>query len=432
MLLRNEFYGDFDTATRTPTGDDRARGDGGDYRTPFQIDRDRIIHTSAFRRLQSKTQVFVSGEYDFYRTRLTHSIEVAQIGRSLSARLRAMSPDLGPDCFIDPDLVEAACLSHDIGHPPFGHTGERTLHRLMKPWGGFEGNAQTLRMLTDTIFNDDRGMNPTRALMDGVLKYKSLFTDLDNPPNHFLYADQAGDLAFVIDGRAFPAEYAPGEARDACKSIECQIMDWADDTAYSLNDVADGINAGFITIAKVERWANQRGLDGEEAAQVTDLLSAIRRNRVESRMNRKIGEFIAAASLESAPGHFLGDATRRYQYRLTIDPAIRAECRLYKKLSNELVFRSHQLQQLDRKADYIVTRLFDVLADLYIAPEKPGSGHFRVLPEEVEARIFTEGSTEAKRARQVCDAIARMTDSVAAHMYRRLFDADFGSIVDLV
>jgi dGTPase len=427
--MRNEFYGDFDTATRAP---DRARTDEGDYRSPFQIDRDRIIHTSAFRRLQSKTQVFVSGEYDFYRTRLTHSIEVAQIGRSLCARLRATSPDLGDGCHIDPDLVEAACLAHDIGHPPFGHTGERTLHRLMKPWGGFEGNAQTLRLLTHTIFNERAGMNPTRAMMDSVLKYKTLYPELSDPPNHFLFAEQADALDFVLDGRAFPADLPPGDVRDGCKSIECQIMDWADDTAYSLNDVADGINAGFINIVKIERWAEDRSPDADEAAHLAELLKAIRRDRVEARMNRKIGDFIAAATLELAPGNFLSGATRRYQYRLAIDPAIRTECRLYKKLAHEFVFRSHQLQQLDRKADYIVTRLFDVLADLYIARDRPGPEHFRILPEEVEARIFSDGLDESARARLVCDAIARMTDSVAAHTYKRLFDADFGSIVDLV
>ncbi len=427
--MRNAFYHDFDFATRAP---DRARSDENDYRTPFQIDRDRIIHTSAFRRLQSKTQVFLSGEYDFYRTRLTHSIEVAQIGRSLCARLQATSPDLGPDRFIDPDLVEAACLAHDIGHPPFGHTGERTLHRLMKPWGGFEGNAQTLRLLTDTIFNERAGMNPTRAMMDAVLKYKSLYPELDDPPNHFLYGDQAGELAFVLDGRAFPASLPPGEIRDDCKSIECQLMDWADDTAYSINDVADGISAGFLTIEKIERWAARQEFGGEEAAHVDYLLDGIRGEKVEARMNRKIGEFIAAARLEAVPEHFLSDATARYRYRLAIEPAIRAECKLYKKLAYDLVFRSHQLQQLDRKADYLITRLFGVLADFYIEPEKPGPNHFRVLPEPMETAIFADGNGEAGRARLVCDAIARMTDSVAAHMYRRLFDADFGSIVDLV
>ena len=213
--MKNDFYDVFDR--------ERIQGDHppreGEYRSPFQVDRDRIIHTSSFRRLQNKTQVFFSGEYDFYRTRLTHSIEVAQIGRSLCNRLNLTSPLLSTTYYIDADLVEAACLSHDIGHPPFGHTGERTLHRLMGPFGGFEVNAQTLRILTTILFGPDRGMNPSRALMDGVLKYKTLFGEVDRQKNHFLYAAQADILDFVTGGEGFPDALPPGKARNGFRSI---------------------------------------------------------------------------------------------------------------------------------------------------------------------------------------------------------------------
>jgi len=172
--MLNGFYSDFDV--------ERCLGgaSGGDFRTPFQIDRDRVLHTPTFRRLQNKTQVFWSGEYDFYRTRLTHSLEVAQIGKSVCYWLKTRpGGPLGDGFFIDPDLVEAICLSHDLGHPPFGHAGERTLNHLLREAGGFEGNAQTLRILTERIFSAKRtGMNPTRAFLDGVLKYKSMWTEL--------------------------------------------------------------------------------------------------------------------------------------------------------------------------------------------------------------------------------------------------------------
>ena len=171
-------------------------------RPAFQRDRDRIIHAHAFRKLQSKTQVFLSGEYDFYRTRLTHSMEVAQIGRSICAYLFSRGAPWRPDFFIDSDLVEAVCLAHDLGHPPFGHSGERTLQELMVKWGGFEGNAQTLHLLTETIYHDEagvRGMAATRALLDGVLKYKKLFREFPAPPtNHFLYDPQERHRAFVF------------------------------------------------------------------------------------------------------------------------------------------------------------------------------------------------------------------------------------------
>lgn len=437
--MKNEFYREFDEERLERPKPPRE----GEHRGAFQIDRDRIIHTSAFRRLQNKTQVFFSGEYDFYRTRLTHSIEVAQIGRSLCDRLNRTSPLLRPDYRIDPDLVEAVCLSHDIGHPPFGHTGERVLHRLMEPYGGFEGNAQTLRILATILFGPDRGMNPTRALMDGVLKYKTLFGEVPDQRNHFLYADQAPLLDFVTAGRAFPPSLGPGESRNGFRSIECLIMDWADDTAYSLNDVADGIQAGFIHVDKIERWAEARTLTDTQSTRLGELVDAIRRGRVESTMGRKIGRFIGAAELveagaspadapgADAPKAFLSGLTARHRHRLALDPGVEEECALYKELALDLVFRSQQLQQLDRKSDYILSRLFGVFAELYIVTEKPGRGHYRLLSDEEEALVFSQPG-EAARARVVCDVLAKMTDGIASRTYRRLFDADFGSIVDLV
>lgn len=424
--MENHFYQAFDFEQF----DKAAKVAADDYRSPFQIDRDRIIHTSAFRRLQNKTQVFVSGEYDFYRTRLTHSIEVAQIGRSLCSRLQKTSPFLKDDFHIDADLVEAACLAHDIGHPPFGHTGERTLHRLMEPYGGFEGNAQTLRILTRTIFGSDRGMNPTRALIDGVLKYKTLFGEVEDLKNHFVYREQEEWLRFVRNEKEFPEEYPPGKKRDAFRSIECQIMDWADDTAYSLNDIADGVHAGFVTAGKIENWAASQTLTSVEKPLVDELLAAIRKDRIEPRLGKKIGEFIAAASLVETDG-FLSDLSNRHRYRLMVDPEIAGACSLYKKMAFSLVFRSQQLQQLDRKSDFILTRLFDVLADHYIHTGGRKPNHFQLLSDVEEEQIFAT-DCQNERARIVCDFLAKMTDSVASRTYKRLFDADFGSIVDLL
>lgn len=424
-MYKNTFYSEFDYAVAN-VGKSRP----GEYRTPFELDRDRIIHTSSFRRLQSKTQVFLSGEYDFYRTRLTHSIEVAQIGRSICARLQRTSDELGEDYFIDPDLVEAACLAHDIGHPPFGHTGERTLHRLMRPYGGFEGNAQTLRILTKTIFSHrQRGMNPTRALMDGVLKYKTLFSANEDADNHFLYNEQCEDLSFVFDGRDFPQELNPGKERNGFRSIECQIMDWSDDTAYSLNDLVDGINAGFITLKKLEKWAESQNLNADEETHIRELAEAIRGESAEVLMGRKIAQFIEATSIHTTE-NYMSEVTRRHQYVLKIDPAMVAESELYKKLALEVVFLSSQLQQLDKKADFIVRRLFGMLAEFYIVHDRPGKDHFHLLSERDEQTIFSQDS-ESGRARVVCDVIARMTDGRASRMYHRLFDPGFGSIVDL-
>jgi dGTPase len=314
--MTNRFYNAFDSETQ-----------GGarkpDYRSAFQIDRDRIIHAHAFRKLQSKTQVFLSGEYDFYRTRLTHSMEVAQIGRSICHFLRTQGAPLSDDFYIDGDLVEGVCLAHDLGHPPFGHSGERTLQELMTPWGGFEGNAQTLHLLTETMYQNEtgvRGMQATRSLLDGVLKYKKLFSEFSTPPtNHFLYDPQVEVRGFVFGGTAIPAELHGGEKLNAFKSVECQIMDWADDAAYSLNDIVDGVKAGFLTIERIEAWAAAEAIDAERQRWLDQLFNAIRGDRVENVFSLKIGTFITACRLRERD-NFMAARTNRYRYEVVVAP----------------------------------------------------------------------------------------------------------------
>ncbi|MBB5351238.1 dGTPase [Haloferula luteola] len=428
--MRNRFYTAFDLHRHS------GREDTGDYRTPFQIDRDRVLHTPAFRRLQNKTQVFWSGEYDFYRTRLTHSLEVAQIGRSICHWLRHSSDRLSDDFFIDPDLVEAACLSHDLGHPPFGHAGERTLNHLMADWGGFEGNAQTLRLLTERIFSAKRsGMDPTRAFADSVLKYKSLWSELKRlqqqaPKNHFLYDEQVSWLDWVLDGHDFPPEFPPGEDRDGWKSIECQVMDWADDTAYSLNDLADSVRAGFLTRERIERWAESREIEVAGGSPLGDLLEAMRRQKVDPFVGSRIGRSVKAVTLRDRVG-FLSEATQRYRYELEIDPQVRAECEIFKRLAFEVVFLSPQLKQLEHKGSHLLRGLWEVLETRYVRGEAIDGQKFQLLPEEVALEL-ERTSRPAARARLVCDYLAEMTDGEAVRTYKRLFTPDFGSIGDWV
>jgi dGTPase len=429
--MRNRFYGEFDTERRS------GARDAGDYRSPFQIDRDRVLHTPTFRRLQSKTQVFWSGEYDFYRTRLTHSLEVAQIGKSICHWLKAI-PDgpLEPDCFIDPDLVEAVCLSHDLGHPPFGHAGERTLNFLMRGQGGFEGNAQTLRLLTERIFSAKRtGMDPTRAFLDGILKYKSLWSELkaatgSEPEHHFIYDDQHAHLDWAMGGRDFPLELPPGPARDGFKSIECQVMDWADDTAYSLNDLSDSVRAGFLTLERIEAWAEKNGHPIDEGTPLGDLMRAIRRRKVDPFVGKRIGRYIQATSL-AGDVNFLSGETQRYRHRLVIDADIRAESKLFKKLAFEVVFLSPQLKQLEHKGSHMLRRMWETLCQRYIHPGTIDGQSFQLLPPDAADEITGETDPD-KRARLICDFLAGMTDGYASRTYKRLFSPDFGSIGDLI
>jgi dGTPase len=415
-LTLNTFYNSFDVECL------RSR-EVDDYRTPFQTDRDRIIYSSAFRRLQAKTQVFLSGEFDFYRTRLTHSLEVAQIGRSICSFLKQTSPFLNETFFVDPDLVEAVCLTHDLGHSPFGHAGERTLHDLMKKFGGFEGNAQSLQIISETIYpglESRRGMNPTRSFIDGILKYKTLFAENPEALNHFIYDEQAYLRSFVL-GETLLSDI---QDLNRFRSLECEIMDWSDDTAYCLNDLVDSINAGFLRFERVQRWAEKQSLRGEQAQHAETVLSAIRERKAESRFSRKIGAFIRSCSLfeRATP---LSKTTNRYRFGLSIEPFARTEAEFYKRLSQDLVFDHSQLHQLERKARVILEGIFRVFSECYLE-----DGSTRLLPESFD-RIIRLKRDSRTRARTLCDYIAGMTDGFAIRTYKRLFDPDFGSILDL-
>ncbi len=429
--MPNRFYNPDDFAlleARAP----RSREEG-DPRTAFAVDRDRVIFSSVFRRLQSKTQVFQSGEYDFYRTRLTHSIEVARIGRSIAEFLNATQKGFGPDFQVDPDLVEAIGLAHDLGHPPFGHIGERRLHALMADWGGFEGNAQTLRLLAERFYerpNRSRGLNPTRAFLDGVLKYKALHreecTGGETPKHHFLYDEQEYLRDFALSGpEGTKACKKIGELND-CKSLECQMMDWADDTAYCLHDILDGVKARFITLENIAHWAEARKLKAREAKWIEELRQMIQEERLEPVFNAKIGQFIRACKLAKRE-HPLAAQTQRYAWKLKIDPAVEAEAELYKKLALDVIFRSSSILQIEFKGGYILDRLFGALRENYIEPEKP---KLAFLPARWNT-VLGEAKTPAMRARLVCDFLADLTDGAAIRLYRRLFDPAFGSITDL-
>ena len=422
--MQNKFYTDFDYERLHKSKREN------DYRNAFQIDRDRIIHSSEFRRLQGKTQVFLPGEYDFYRTRLTHSIEVAQIGRSICNFIQHKEKDkFSDDYFVDPDLVESACLAHDLGHPPFGHAGERTLHKLMKEYGGFEGNAQTLRIITETIFRTEdsrKGMNPCRAFLDSILKYKSLFGELNNPFNHYLYDEQKQYLNFVFGGIDIHERFLHGEEADSFRSIECQIMDWADDTAYAINDIQDSIIGGFITIAKLVNYGKEKKLNTNEVVYLDELIEWIKESRIKPKLGSQIGDFISACSVKERQT-FMDDKTNRYKYELVVDEKCLEKANFYKKIAVDLVFRSTQLHQMESKGDYMLSNFFDVMEKNYIN-EITG---IKLIPE-FSHNIVVNTKDKNERARLICDNLAGMTDSFAMRSYRRLFDPNYSSIADLV
>lgn len=428
--MHNRFYNTFDLERFPGNG----KHDPGEYRSAFEIERDRIVFSYPFRRLQSKTQVFQSGEYDFYRTRLTHSIEVAKIGRSICKYLQAKSGLLSDDFFIDPDLTEAVCLAHDLGHPPFGHIGERKLNELMAPHGGFEGNGQTLRILTELIYERPgrtKGIAPTRAFLDGVMKYKSLHREQVEatgaaPENHFIYNDQSEWRNTIFGGSEPPAGIQSPDGLNGFKSIECQIMDWADDTAYSLHDIVDGIHARYITVGNLHEWTDGRELNQEQQQLIEKLCDVIRDNRYEPYFGSRIRRFIHGCSLVHRDG-FLSDKTHRHTFDLKIDPDVKAESKLYKDIALHLIFKSTQLQQIEFKGGHILEALFKGLCE-HCAEEEGG---LRILPTQV-LELMNQESNITARYRRLCDYVAGLTDGLAVRTYKRLYDADYGSIAELV
>jgi dGTPase len=425
--MSDDFYGPFD---RECFCDAFNRERKPDYRTVFHQDRDRIMFSPAFRRLQAKTQVFQAGEYDFYRTRLTHSLEVSRIAESIAIWLRGTHPEVQ----VDPHLLEAISLSHDIGHPPFGHAGERALNDLMQPYGGFEGNAQTLRILTRTIYSNPEsrgGMSPSRALLDGVLKYKRLYRYRGGDSNHFIYDDQDDVLNFCFGTDDLGNALGAKEKSDinSFRSLECRIMDLADDIAYSCFDIVDGFKARFLTTDKLAVWCEQQGdkLDPLQRKYLDELRQMMAENRVEPRMNRVIGELIQSASLISE-NNFMSERSRRHSYIIALPHASAMRIRLHKSLCGALVFGSGALQQIEFKGTRILHQLTDVLFKHYL---KAKGKTAKLVPEGVHRAVLAAES-EMERARLLCDHLSGMTDAYALRSYKRLFDPDYGSISELI
>ena len=396
-----------------------------DYRSVFHQDRDRIMFSPAFRRLQAKTQVFQAGEYDFYRTRLTHSLEVSRVAESVAIWLRKAAPEVQ----VDTQLLEAISLAHDIGHPPFGHAGERVLNELMKDFGGFEGNAQTLRILTRTIYNRMRGrggMSPSRALLDGVLKYKRLYQNRGDEKNHFIYDDQSGILAFCF-GEGDLAKKLNSTEVNSFQSIECQIMDLADDVAYSCFDIVDGVKARFLSADKLQAWRENHGekLDELQRKHLDELIDMIKKNKLQPLMNGVIGDLIQSASLKLEE-NFMSSLTHRHRYKLQRTETARARIRLHKMLCRELIFGSSALQQIEFKGGQILRKLAQTLFNNYL-----GKTSACLLPGEVHGLIH-ETDDAMERARLLCDYLSGMTDAYALRSYKRLFDPDYGSISELI
>jgi len=409
-------YDDHATARWVAEPPKRAVAPGVDvgrfHRTAFERDRARVLHTSALRRLAAKTQVVAVDAGDFPRTRLTHSLECAQIGRELGAALGC-----------DPDLVDAACLAHDLGHPPFGHNGETALAEVAAPCGGFEGNAQSLRLLTRLEPKvPGAGLNLTRATLDATLKYPWLAGP--GLGKYGAYAADAEVFAWIRSG----APDGPG------RCLEAQVMDWADDVAYSVHDLEDGLHAGLITLAAladpVERAAVVKLTAAEycEPGSVTEaeltgvftgLLAlpcwpagydaglyglAALKNLTSELIGRLSGAAHAATLAASG-----GQPVTRYAADLVVPRRQRLECALLKGVTAHYVMsRAGAAQAQARERELIM----ELAAAVRIGA--PGTLDPALRP------AFAAASTDAARLRVVVDQVASLTDTSAVAWHARL------------
>jgi dGTPase len=388
-------------------------------RGPFARDRARVVHSSALRRLAGKTQVVGPGTDDFVRNRLTHSLEVAQIGRDLALALGC-----------DADVVEAACLAHDLGHPPFGHNGEEALDHFAADVGGFEGNAQTLRVLTrlepkvvDVVTGAPGGLNLTRAVLDATAKYP--WPRTGDTSKYGVYADDLAAFDWL-------RERAPQRRR----CLEAQVMDWADDVAYSVHDLEDGIHSGQIRLGALA--------DAEERAELCELaaewyspespagLSAALDDLLRLPTLRDVGGYDgtlpAQAALKRATseltGRFVEAAARatreaagdgpllRYAADLVVPRRIAAECALLKGVAARYVMLRPEAAARQARQREVLAELVDLLADR--------------APDALEAALrpdWRSAPDDAGRLRVVIDQVAGLTDRSAVGWHARLTGA---------
>ncbi|GAA1074758.1 MULTISPECIES: deoxyguanosinetriphosphate triphosphohydrolase [Kitasatospora] len=398
-------------------------------RTAFQRDRARVLHSAAIRRLAGTTQVVAPLQSDFPRTRLTHSLECAQVGRELGAALGC-----------DPDLVETGCLAHDIGHPPFGHTGEEALDQAARECGGFEGNAQSLRILTrlepKRFAPADEsptrlaprpgrsvGLNLTRAALDAATKYPWARGRHPADPSSTKYGVYGDDLPVFRWMRA--------GAPDGRKCFEATVMDWSDDVAYSTHDVEDGLQAGHIDPnalrsaeerAELFKIAERYAPDAApaELAEALDRLqaqewwprsydgSARARAGLKDLTSQLIGRFCLAAEQATRARYGPGRLTR-YGAELVVPRPVRLECAVLKAVAVRYVMQRDEQAQLRSRQRIVIAELADALT--------------RSAPhglDPVFAAVHEEAEDDRAALRAVIDQIATLTDASALALHARL------------
>ncbi len=422
-----------------------------DVRSAWERDYARIIHSAAFRRLQSKTQVIDLGQSDFYRTRLTHSMEVAQVSNGLVkhlARQCAHNDDMA-NALPDFHLLAAICLAHDLGHPPYGHGGEAALNFCMRDYGGFEGNGQTLRILASLEqYTQHHGLNATRRLLLGILKYPAPYSHLVNEAaygkkgseprwlfqtkHHFAPKCYMDTEQEVVDWMLKPL--SQGDRQDFCAvtaqstghkktlhmSLDASIMCLADDISYALHDLEDAVAMGMLTRDMWEEFVADKETIFEQCGCTSHAVAEDIFSSAEYRRKGRIGGLVhhmIVHSLVSESG--LQSTCPLIAYTAQLEDSAAAFQKMMGSLVYDYVITGPNVQMMEFRGRKIVVDLFDVFA----------TDPLRLLPVDVRKRYQAQDSESAQK-RVVCDHIAAMSDAGAARLHDKLFHAGKGSIFD--
>lgn len=412
----------------------------GDHRSCFQRDKARVLHSAAFRRLQAKTQVLGVGLSDFYRTRLTHSLEAAQIGSGITAQLTRTYPALNSAGLLDASLIETLCLAHDIGHPPFGHGGEVALHFMMHEHGGFEGNGQTFRIVTQLEpYTAEHGMNLARRSVLGLVKYPQFIDALTNPACHGQIPSSLRQVKsadwhppkglFRCDQPYFDWLLEPFSSSEVDtlmqfdrsdtrhsktrhKSFDCTIMELADDIAYGIHDLEDAIVMDMVDkplfIEQLARPLQQLEVPWL-SAQAEDLAQRLFSPAAHERKNA-IGALVNCfiTAIDVTENDTFDHPLLRFQARLP--EAHSAALAMFKHFVYQQVIQQAGVQRLEYKGQQMVMELFEAIA----------SDPLRLLPHNTRSR-WQQASQEDKGYRVIADYISGMTDEFAAKLYSSLF-----------
>lgn len=412
-----------------------------DHRSPYERDRTRVIHCPAFRRLQRKTQILGTDEGDFHRTRLTHSLEVASIGSSIVRNLMANYTDDALKALLPTDdLIQVICLLHDIGHPPFGHGGEVALNYMMRHHGGFEGNAQSLRLLTKIEDSyGSFGLDLTRRSLLGILKYpvpfssvvapdKALECDFISktirindwlPPKAYFDCEQPdidwllsplshSDKTLLQSLSAQPMGRMHGRA--AYHSLDCSIMDIADDIAYGVHDLEDAIHLRLMTRSQLDTLAFRQLVAASSFTNADTLLDGLFDASIHVRkqvVGEMVNYFITAIVSQTVHADFENDILR---YNLVLLPEARALLAYLMGSVYQYVIDSQESRTFEYGGQTVVLRLFEALSS--------NPGH---LLDKKNRQQYLDQQDEASGRRVVCDYIANMTDEYAYRMHERLF-----------